>query len=222
LCKTGTALRFIAAEFPDAPLDEHLIDTYAVTTLFFSTGGTFWTNNTRWKSGEPVCMWHGIECDGRGYIIAIDTPRNNMGGFLPPEIGLLSPRQVDQIDKKDDEDESQDSEDNADARTTGLQRINVSQNSIGGSIPPQVGFLTSLQVFLVNGNTFTGMIPNEISAWTEIQEVSFDGNSQLSGIIPDSVCYNSNNRTINNTDSVVYPSISVDCGSVYCGCCCGA
>ena len=44
--KTGIALRFIAAEFPSARMDEKLIDVYAVATFFFAAGGVFC-----WKRG---------------------------------------------------------------------------------------------------------------------------------------------------------------------------
>lgn len=189
-------------------MDEHLIDIYAVATLFFSTSGTFWTNNTSWKSGESVCMWHGIQCDEQGYIIAIEKPNNNMGGVLPPEIGLLAPRQVDKTEE---------AEPIPLRNTTGLQRLNLSQNSIGGTIPPQVGLLSAMQVFLVHDNALTGLIPDEISTWTDVREASFQGNPELSGMVPDTLCHKNNNNTDDQTKRI---AIAVDCTTIYCSCCC--
>ena len=187
---TGTALRFIAAEFPEADLDEKLIDLYVVTTLFFSTGGIMWTNNTRWKSGKSVCLWQGIVCDENGYVVSIEKSKNNLGGFVPAEIGLLAPRTVG---------------DNGTLTTRGLRILDLSENNIGASLPTEIGLLTEMQVFSVHGNAFTGQIPLEIARWTALQRASFAVN-QLTGSIPLDLC-------------ATNAEITVDCAQVQCECC---
>lgn len=187
---TGTALRYIAAEFPNVPLDEKLIDLYAVATFFFSTGGTFWTNNTKWKSGDSVCIWHGIGCDEEGHVISISLANNYLRGKLPPELGLLAPRQV-----------------QGNKTISGLTKLDLSYNNIKETIPEEVALLTSMEEFSVDGNELWGNIPVGISSWTGLEYASFTENN-LEGEIPDGVC--------EQTD---VPQIAVDCAKVKCSCC---
>lgn len=63
--------------------------------IFSATGGTGgkWINGDGWNSGDPICTWHGIECDGgeKGDVgvVAIKLPSNNMIGTLPTAAWLL-------------------------------------------------------------------------------------------------------------------------------------
>ena len=193
---TGVALRFIDAEFPKTPLDEKLIDIYAVATFFFSTGGISWYNNTKWKSGDPVCIWHGIECDVHGHVIAMELPRNNLIGTLPPELGLLAPRPILPLSS------------NNNATTAGLTRLDLSGNRIQGKIPEQVSLLSSMQEFLLPGNLLSGRIPEGIHNWIDLQRLSIV-DTYLNGEIPDELCSLAN----------VTAMMAVDCLKVECQCC---
>lgn len=186
----GTALRYIAAEFPRAPLDEKLIDLYALATFFFSTSGTFWTNNTKWKSGDPVCIWHGIGCDDAGFVISVSLSNNNLRGSLPPELGLLSQRQVD-----------------GEKSTLGLTKLDLSFNAIGGNITEEVSLLTSMEEFNLRNNALSGNIPAGISNWTNLKYASF-ANNNVTGEISESLCQ--------QNDML---ELSVDCSTVQCSCC---
>ena len=173
-------------------MDEKLIDMYAVATFFFSTGGISWTNTTKWKSSDPVCFWHGIDCDENGYVTAIELANNALAGVIPRELGMLAPRQIGSDDH----------------RITGLKRLDLSNNRIQGTIPEQVGLLTSIERFLVNDNGLWGSIPAGISKWGEsLQVASFADNTFLKGTVPKHLCY----RGI--------AKIAVDCDSVRCSCC---
>uniref|UniRef100_A0A7S3KWS7 Leucine-rich repeat-containing N-terminal plant-type domain-containing protein n=1 Tax=Amphora coffeiformis TaxID=265554 RepID=A0A7S3KWS7_9STRA len=188
------ALRYISAEFSNIRLDEKLIDVYAVATFFFSTGGISWTNNTKWKSGDPVCVWHGIGCDVNGHVIAMELPQNNLLGTLPPELGLLAPRPIEPS--------------SSNATTAGLTRLDLSGNGIQGKIPEQVGLLSSMEEFLIQDNLFSGRIPRGIRNWTFLQRLSlFD--TYLEGEIPTELCSLANVTTW----------MSVDCLKVECQCC---
>jgi hypothetical protein len=193
----GIALRFIAAEFPDIPRDEKLVDLYAVATFFFSTGGTFWGSKTKWKSGDDVCTWYGISCDARGHVISIELPANSLGGRLPPELGLLAPRVVGVNGPT----------------TSGLQVLNVAGNDIGGAIPAPMGLLTSLTDVFLQENRLSAEVPSELAAWRALERVSLQGNL-LDGVIPSAWC------SLNNTTTTVAAvEIQVDCERVQCSCC---
>jgi hypothetical protein len=187
---TGIALRYIAAEFPNIPLNEDVIDLYAVATLFFSTGGTFWTDNTRWKSSNPVCEWSGIDCDETFHITAIRLHNNNLVGSIPPELALLSPRST------------------VNGFTQGLTRLDLSRNNIGGGIPPQVGRLEGMVEFILNDNKLKGRIPGGLANWNNVTEIALHDNL-LDGSVPKPLC-------TNRSDSLL---ISVDCKEVECDCC---
>eukprot|EP00977_Amphora_coffeiformis_P015957 scaffold4825_cov153-Amphora_coffeaeformis.AAC.4 len=184
------ALRYIAAEFPNVPMDEKLIDMYAVATFFFSTGGISWTNNTKWKSSDPVCVWHGISCDELGHVQAIELSNNTLAGVIPRELGMLAPRQV----KQDG------------AWTMGLERLDLSHNRIQGTIPDQVDLLTSIEEFFVDHNGLWGEIPEGISQWGFLRAATFNDNS-LKGEVPAHLC------------SPITINITVDCDYVNCSCC---
>ena len=171
-------------------MDERLIDVYAVATFFFSTGGISWTNNTKWKSGDPVCIWHGIDCDENGHVIAMQLANNSLAGTVPPELGMLAPRPV---GPRGD-------------WTMGLEKLDLSHNRIQGTIPEQVDLLTSIEEFLVADNGLWGSIPAGISQWGFLRTASFTGNN-LSGEIPEHLCLR------NMTE------IAVDCKLVQCLCC---
>lgn len=197
---TGIALRFIAAEFPDIPRDEKLVDLYAVATFFFSTGGTFWGSKTKWKSGDNVCTWYGIACDARGHVISIELPANSLGGRLPPELGLLAPRVVGVNGP-------------ANVTTRGLQVLNVAGNDIGGAIPAPMGLLTGLTDVFLQENRLSAEVPSQLAAWRALERVSLQGNL-LDGVIPSAWC--SLNNTTTTTAAV---EIQVDCERVQCSCC---
>lgn len=175
-------------------MDEKLVDVYAVATFFFSAGGISWNNNTKWKSGDPVCIWHGIECDARGHVIGIQLANNSLVGTFPPELGLLKPRSVGPKKGGDS------------YWTMGLQRLDISHNGLEGTIPESVGGLKSMEEFFVDDNGFWGSIPTGISQWDSLRRASFANNDEMRGEIPDHMC-----------SDTVY--IAVNCERFQCSCC---
>lgn len=193
---TGMAMRYIASEFPNSPLDEKLMDLYATASFFVSTGGTFWTNNNKWKSGDPVCIWHGVACDENGHVVSIVLSNNNLLGRLPPELGLLAPRQVD----------------GSGTFITGLTRLDLAHNGISGRIPEEIFWLTYMEELKLNNNSLSGQIPAGtnvgIGNLIALKHASFANNDNLNGEIPNDLCSSTDER-----------SISVDCDNVGCDCC---
>ena len=161
-----------------------------MATFFFSTGGTFWTNNTKWKSRDPVCIWHGIGCDENGHVVSIALSQKNLQGTIPPELGLLAPRKVSPT-----------------ASTTGLTKLDFSGNAIEGYLPEQLGLLTMMEEFYVHDNILNGEIPPSFANWRKLSNASFVNNN-LSGEVPPSICLQ--NHTV---------TIAVDCPLIKCECC---
>jgi len=61
--------------------------------------------------------------------------------------------------------------------------LNLSNNGLTGTIPPEIGNLTNLIYLRLSSNQFTGNIPSEIGNLTNLTELWLSGN-QLTGSIP--------------------------------------
>ena len=62
--------------------------------------------------------------------------------------------------------------------------LNLSNNNLSGSIPPQVGGLAALQVLDLSNNTLTGSIPTQVGDLTALIHLDLSAN-KLSDSIPD-------------------------------------
>jgi len=87
----------------DAYSDDKKIQRYILATLYFSTRGDDWINNTGWLSDSDECDdWYNeadesfcsngavVELDFYRDIHANPNPSNNLDGSLPVELALLS------------------------------------------------------------------------------------------------------------------------------------
>ncbi|CAL5436304.1 unnamed protein product [Camellia sinensis] len=81
---------------------------------------------------------------------------NQLGGVLPTLIGNMSTKFV---------------------------GLNLDQNYISGSIPPEIGKIVNLELLTLNDNHLTGNIPNSIGKFKMMQEV-YLSNNKISGKIP--------------------------------------
>ena len=66
---------------------------------------------------------------------------------------------------------------------TSLEVLDLADNRIMGEIPPELGNLTSLEILDLAGNEISGEIPPELSNLTRLQSLRLDRNS-LTGEIP--------------------------------------
>lgn len=100
---------------------ERLVNRYALLVVYISMGGPTWKGKDGWLTHTPECMWHGIACDVRDQTItSITLHINNLTGTLESSLGLL----------------------------TGLQKLDLSYNSIFGVIPPEVWKLEKLGTYI--------------------------------------------------------------------------
>ncbi|XP_026658440.2 probable LRR receptor-like serine/threonine-protein kinase At1g06840 isoform X2 [Phoenix dactylifera] len=61
-------------------------------------------------------------------------------------------------------------------------------NNISGSIPKEIGNITSLELMLLNGNRLSGPLPEELGYFPNLNRIQIDQN-QISGPIPKSFAY---------------------------------
>jgi hypothetical protein len=70
--------------------EEIIIQRYALATLFYSTNGDSWSNNTLWLDSGEECNGWGVSCTNTGAVSQLALYSNNLEGTVPPEIGLLT------------------------------------------------------------------------------------------------------------------------------------
>lgn len=159
----GTGLR--------VPVSE--ADSLALVALFATTNGlTDWTDKTGWLT-DPITEWYGVrtfpiptEVDGGEtqevtyvrHVTGVDLASNNLTGFLPSGF-------------------------TPDADFLYLDQLNLSDNSISGTIPADLGGLTSLFFLDLGGNQLTGTIPAELGNLANLNVLTLSDN-QLTGAIP--------------------------------------
>ena len=86
-----------------------------------------------------------------------------------------------------------------------LTVLDMSQNSVGGTIPVRIGDLTKLRALSLSENRLTGGLPETVASLSSLARLPLHGNT-ISGVVPLSIC---------RTGMVV----EIECGSVDCGCC---
>jgi hypothetical protein len=71
--------------------DETIIQRYALATLYYSTKGDSWDDNTLWLDSVEECSgWFELSCTTSGTLTVLGLRWNNLEGTVPPEIGLLT------------------------------------------------------------------------------------------------------------------------------------
>ena len=120
----------------EIPTSECLI----LETLYNSTGGETWRNNTNWLVTNTPSDWYGVTVEG-GHVIRLSLGSNRLINSIPPELGNLA----------------------------ALQDLDLQYNSLIGSIPPELGNLVDLQYLDFSRCQLTGSIPPELGNLASLQ-----------------------------------------------------
>ena len=130
-------------------------DRAALVALYRATDGAGWTNNDNWLSDMPLGEWYGVATDNNSRVTVLTLGRNQLTGFIPPELGRL----------------------------TNLLFLNLGNNRLSGPIPSGIGQLEQLRDLSLNHNELTGAIPLELGQLGNLNWLMLFGN-KLSGPIP--------------------------------------
>lgn len=68
----GMAYFFLVNENPSFVCSPTILQRYSLSTLYFSTDGSRWTNNDGWLDSTNECSWFGVECNSEGLVIRLD------------------------------------------------------------------------------------------------------------------------------------------------------
>eukprot|EP00899_Mesostigma_viride_P006396 jgi/Mesvir1/15758/Mv03330-RA.1 len=107
-----------------------------------------------WVMGIEPCEWRGITCSDLYRVTEIDLSNWGLSGTLSPALGNL----------------------------TYLSNINLSNNSISGTIPGN-WLLRQMETLQLDYNVISGTIPPSVLEWAALQVLSLTDN-RLSGTIP--------------------------------------
>jgi hypothetical protein len=143
---------------------QRILQRYSLATLYYATNGDEWQRNDLWLSNQTECEWYSkagsrSPCNENQEMVNLELDQNNLGGSLPPELGLLS---------------------------SSLERITFRGGPsifLSGTIPSELGYLTLMKSFFLRGNDFVGSIPTEIGNWSALKQLDLSRNL-LKGHLP--------------------------------------
>ncbi len=153
-------------------------DRAALVALYDATGGDSWTDNTGWKSDDPLGNWYGVSASG-GRVTHLHLQQNNLTGMLPAELSNLSNLRVLVLYQNT-------LTGNIPAELSNLSNLthlNLFTNTLTGSIPTELGDLSNLTNLNLQENTLTGPIPTELGGLSNLKVLSLD-NNDLTGAVP--------------------------------------
>jgi hypothetical protein len=132
--------------------------SFTVTPASDSPAGFSISPASEWSDQVVTEVVKGVELEYTKIlklVVNMDLSQNNLIGFIPNEITLL----------------------------TGLHSLNFSKNQLKGEIPQLIGDMKSLESLDMSQNELSGTIPNTMSALTSLSRLNLSHNN-LSGPIP--------------------------------------
>lgn len=168
--------------------DAQKIQRYALATFFYSTEGEQWSVKNLWLSEENECSWFSrsnTPCDGAGSFIDLSLGFNQVGGILPPEIGLLTALQSLSL-SGDTAIVLSGTLTSEIGRLTALTTLSLRANALQGPLPASLNALSALEFLDLSANLFSGSITNVFGQWAFIRELDLSSNN-LSGALPNLV-----------------------------------
>ena len=148
----------------------------ALTALYNAAGGSNWTRNDNWLSGQPLSTWYGVSTDANGRVTELRLGGNGLRGTIP-ELSALANLEELYL---------------ASNLLTGavpalnafpkLKVMDLSRNRLTGPIP-ELSALARIERLSLARNRLTGSIP-DLSALANLTNLDLESN-RLTGPIPD-------------------------------------
>ncbi len=160
----------------------------ALVAFYYATGGPNWLVKTGWLQTNTPCTWYGVICTG-GTVTHLNLGNNRLIGKLPVALTYLSNlRRLDLHNNWWQLDASANRISGSIPPQLGslssLQTIRLDFNQLTGSLPPEIGGLTSLQVLDLDSNYLTGSLPPQIGSLTQLRELALSGSNGIGGPLP--------------------------------------
>ena len=181
--------------FRASSCDDHAGDRETLVRFYDATGGPGWTDDTNWKSDEPLYTWHGVTTDADGRVTELSLRDNNVRGSLPEVLEQL----------------------------TQLRHLRLDGNQFSGPIPASLGNLANLEELSLghSRNDFrdrgdeglSGAIPAELGDLHNLTRLSIWGHD-LKGPIPAALANLTNLRFLNLSENGLTGAIPAELGNL--------
>ena len=180
---------------------------FALATLFYAFGGDRWQGALRndWLGHRPECGWFssGYMLATQGGIAMFDDPKklpvcDEFGHFqlidfenfwlndahMPPEVGFLTSLKEIRLPRNNITASLSSMLPQQLANLSNLTVINLGFNTIYGTIPSELGFLTNLEYFYLHSNkVISGTLVTELGRLTRLKRLDISKNA-LTGTFP--------------------------------------
>ena len=178
--------------FRASSCEDHAGDRETLVAFYDATGGPNWTDDTNWKSEEPLYTWLGVTTDADGRVAGLSLPKNELTGPIPAVLADLANLRILRLD---------------DNWFTGpippslgslanLEELSLwrdgnrapkseDEGQLTGAIPAELGNLTSLRWLSLGRNRLTGPLPAALGRLTDLNGLDLDHNDWTAGPIPE-------------------------------------
>jgi hypothetical protein len=137
----------------------------ALVSLYDSTDGGGWVDQTLWKANNAPCTWEGVICQDIPFdskiVTRLELQNNGLNGTVNSSITGL----------------------------TNLQYLNLngsnalSSRKLSGNLPSQIGSMLTLRELYLANNAFSGGIPTSFGNLAQLERLNLNDN-QLDGSLP--------------------------------------
>ena len=113
---------------------------FALTVLFYATGGEKWVSSHNFLSGEDECDWNSVDergyfsgagqCDRDGFITTVALWQNNLSGRIPAELAALRKLKV----------------------------LSLYRNKLQGQVPGRLSQLSDIHTLYLHDNDLSGTV----------------------------------------------------------------
>jgi hypothetical protein len=156
--------------------EDRMKQRYALTTLYFATGGPKWNNQVLWLNASAhECSWYGCYCtEGlNGSLLGLDLSEHGVQGNVPPEVGMLG---------------------------TSLEHVGFIGNSLIGNLPTELGQLKGLKELNIASNMLTQVLPTELGDLIAMEHLEIEENA-FNGALPEQIGQMSRLTTLQMNDN---------------------
>ena len=134
-----------------------LSDREVLEAVYEILSGPQWAKSDNWLTDRPLGEWHGVTTNTEGRVTGLDLVNNHISGRIPHEIASLS----------------------------ALKTLRLGHSSrLVGTIPPELGELSNLELLFLHASSLEGTIPAELGALTKLRNLRIS-RSRVGGPIPD-------------------------------------
>eukprot|EP00538_Stauroneis_constricta_P004267 CAMPEP_0119546582 /NCGR_PEP_ID=MMETSP1352-20130426/940_1 /TAXON_ID=265584 /ORGANISM="Stauroneis constricta, Strain CCMP1120" /LENGTH=888 /DNA_ID=CAMNT_0007591301 /DNA_START=81 /DNA_END=2747 /DNA_ORIENTATION=- len=167
------------------PLElQHLLESYILALIYFSTGGPDWEDQLHFATQAHICDLsdgeYGISCSPQKTVQHLNLGTNGLVGSMPPELFLLSDLVLMSFIGNDGLDGSIASHIGELQKLTWLD---VSVTLFSGTIPSEIGKLTDLEILMFDDTLVGGTLPTQLGNLGQLRWLTSYG-SDINGTIP--------------------------------------